>query len=890
MTRAAGVALAVGVLVVAAAIVLLRTGEDAADVARREDGSRAPHSDVAPVASLPAEAPAATSTVEPAASAPAEIPPDSITGVVRDPFGAPIAGVEVTVRRESAPDAPPASESVTTDADGRFAVAPASAGARHAITFRERAHVARVVHDVAAGAALSVVLRDGFTVRGRVVDEATVAPIAGAHLDFSGAGGIVSSDADGRFETGVDPNEASGTASKPGYLPWRSAPLRAGANTELAVRLKRWRGNSTVYLAVTDAVSGGPLDGVSVREGPVTALGGGVVGVEIVEHSEQGSMLSAPQLVIGAPDHADTPIELDETDGRSPDAPRMVALERSVTIQGRVVDAEGRAVGGAVVKATPDWNRVRWFVNTRLVATTNEDGSFSIDGVPGRLPVRLEATDARFAVPALRPVKTPPEGTLPIEALAFPAVRVARGTVSDAATGLAIAGATLLADWKPRGFGSGASGRDGSFALALPQAETRLRVGAPGFVPRTFDAVDVSVPLDVRMERGLSISGRVVDPTGGPVPGARVALCAWKPLDSRPADKALDPRTVANPFAFADDHGRFWIEGVPPGRVGLNVTNGADDDNFVIGTALPYLLEHDLADVTLTWTPKRLVAGRVFDADSGAPIPAFEFALTPGSTHPLRWVVDGEGRFIAPTYELKVDLEVSATGYSPRTWTGLTPTLGAILEVECALKRASAIDGRVVDASGAPLEKITIAFESASGASPMIAVTDSSGRFHLAPLAPGESRVIAQSSSDLGDGSRARRPIAIEPDVVEIIAGQATSTTFVARDAGDSSIDLDFALPAQAKDVVVQLVLSRAGSSSKTVAVDSIVVTLSSSKRAHLGPFAPGEYRVTGSIGARNARLAPFQIDPAAATVVLAPSAATPLRIEIPASVVPKKR
>jgi hypothetical protein len=131
------------------------------------------------------------------------------------------------------------------------------------------------------------------------------------------------------------------------------------------------------------------------------------------------------------------------------------------------------------------------------------------------------------------------------------------GRVGDAATGAAIGGAQVELSGPESGtFFADAAGE---FRLTLPTGTYEVTVRAFGYVDRTVVGVVIGAGDPVNLDIGLealvarTVSGRVSDDRGDPVPRARVALVGT-------------PRTTTT-----DADGRFRLDAVPEGDYDVRV-------------------------------------------------------------------------------------------------------------------------------------------------------------------------------------------------------------------------------------------------------------------------------------------------------------------------------
>jgi protocatechuate 3,4-dioxygenase beta subunit len=121
-------------------------------------------------------------------------------------------------------------------------------------------------------------------------------------------------------------------------------------------------------------------------------------------------------------------------------------------------------------------------------------------------------------------------------------------------------------------FGDDPSLEPGTFAYPIPYGRRTVGVYARGYSAQIITIQPTTKPElgDILLERGVSVSGRVLDPHGTPVAAARVHV--------QPPGWKLDPlayrrETYGIPHAITDVQGRYRIDGVPAGSV--NVVAGS---------------------------------------------------------------------------------------------------------------------------------------------------------------------------------------------------------------------------------------------------------------------------------------------------------------------------
>lgn len=289
------------------------------------------------------------------------------------------------------------------------------------------------------------------------------------------------------------------------------------------------------------------------------------------------------------------------------------------------------------------------------------------------------------------------------------------------------------------------SGEDGAFAAAGSAASSfSLRAQATGFAPFSATAIPAGAALTIRLERGRSLHGRVLDSPGGrPVAAARVMACD---------DGAHAFGRSACASTATDEDGRYLLEHLP--RAGLELRASAP------GRAASDLarVAADSADEVpaLYLRPGAWLSGRVFD-ESGRPVPRARVLATDSLRRlddgaPEReWPVfsDANGVFLLRGVESgsavwivaqRADRPAAVVG--PRR----VEAGGEGIEVEIPMPAAARLAMHLVDRAGAPVERVELvlhpAGSPATGArghavDPSRIDSLGAGRFEAGPLQPG---------------------------------------------------------------------------------------------------------------------------------------------------------
>ena len=281
-----------------------------------------------------------------------------------------------------------------------------------------------------------------------------------------------------------------------------------------------------------------------------------------------------------------------------------VQLERGSTIEGTVVDAEGKVIEGSDIMISPLEDERGDGLMSRVI---EEEGRFSVAGLdPGKKYVLAAETEHAVTEPVT--VQAPARG---VKLVLQPMPRI-RGRVIDEG------GAPIAQfDVDSRNFDT----PDGKFEVpAVFNSDTAtLFVSATGYATRVVDVKKGTEAGDVVLKRASTIRGKVVNARGEPVPGAQVSC-----------DICNDTTSGANgAFALSADEIEypFGVRATRGGLAGMTEVKGPGEIRVVLG-------------------PKTRVDGRSYDiGGQPAPGPVLARLLNSGETE--RLMADGQGRFAA---------------------------------------------------------------------------------------------------------------------------------------------------------------------------------------------------------------------------------------------------
>lgn len=500
-------------------------------------------------------------------------------------------------------------------------------------------------------------------------------------------------------------------------------------------------------------------------------------------------------------------------------------LQPGFRIRGRVVDEQGIGVGGATVCT---------FFTQREPVESAADGRFEI--------LHADAARDRHSLFARKPgfveAKVTVDGRQPEPEYVLELVRGSRvrGSVRGP-DGRVVAGARLFLGFSPNAYDrlDAVSERDGTFEFASVGAGTHvLWTRRDGFAPdtRTIEVPDDGTAIRVDVDLGTPhfVAGIVVDEQGRPVAGVRLSA-----LQRAPAaygmrggrTEYLDVRARTGP------DGTFRLDGLPAGVVDVE----AFASDILRLTQSDVSVDRD--DLRIVVQRAARIAGRVVDAETGAPVRDFRVHLfrpqiAAGEStitgYSVTWLREGhrfqgeDGAFTTKGEQLAdgsiAGVVVTAAGYAQARNERVVASVDPDPD-DCIvrLERGGAMRGVVCrEADGAPVPNARILFFASEqperherhdpefGA--MIRATSAAdGSFALDDLPDGPASLQVEVEG---------LPSHFEKDLV-IAAGQTVQRTIrVAMPAGLAGVVLD----AERRPIVGAHVTVQAGTSSATVTTD----------------------------------------------------------------------
>jgi len=476
-----------------------------------------------------------------------------------------------------------------------------------------------------------------------------------------------------------------------------------------------------------------------------------------------------------------TVVEATGERGRTPSDPIEVRFVPPVTVRGVVVDVDARPIVGATVRTRrgivgPIWGHGRVADEWEWTCETESAGRFSFTGPPPFSPVNLTADHPAYPE-VQESVRTNLDGAEARIVLQVGNALV--GRVERSSDGSPVEGATVQADENHVAITEG----DGRFRLEGLPDQVHLKVRAPGLVEVEVFNIPVTaggVRL-VRLSAGASISGRVVDSTGVPVPFANVH--GFSPT----LDGSYPEGTRASshrPRCEADAEGRFTLSAVAEGHWHLSAAphDMEPADRWYLGKRV----RTGESDITLTARGLTGVAFRVLDRETGEPIsPTRCFGPTGSEGGPNA----NASTFLALRPGTPGTIGVSAAGYVPEIRNGVVIAAGEIREEVFHLARASDLHGRLVDERSQAIPRATLVLRPEAltdqDSVDVTTVTDSEGAFIARGVVPGNWRIVSCSVFGV-NGAEERLLVVTPPDLS--LDPSDTEATLVAVPPGGRAV------------------------------------------------------------------------------------------------------
>ncbi len=616
------------------------------------------------------------------------------------------------------------------------------------------------------------------SIAGLVVDEAG-RPLPGARLTTlpnpSSRGSeiwlgpaVTWSGADGRFALRSLPANRlhSVNANLEGFAP---ASQPADASSGPSIRFQLGRGAAAVGLVLDE--KGQPVSGAVAILTPALLPSVPDAGLERLQTvSDAEGRFRFPHVTAGTfrlqvkkegftsadAGEIDVPERADETDFGT------ITIKSGAVVEGIVVDSRGKPVAGADVD--PESFDGKLFIHP---VTTGQDGRFRFADLPRGSRFSLWIDHPDFIQQQVYEVEAPPPKPLRIKLVE---ARSLKGQVVDP-QGQPVAGAKVALVERGGstlfggGFLEGAWGssltttdEDGQFVLnRLPPQTIKIEVRAAGFRHRSLAGIQIpedgeATPVEIQLEAGPYLEGRVLDGQGRPVPRAMI----------RAEGQAQDAGRFSYGGTQADEGGRYQISGLEPGP--HTVTADTQAGGPSAQASIEIRDGRNRLDLSLPTGIE--VSGRVLDA-RGLPLAGASVSLLglpPTSTAwGLQATSSADGSFLIRdvpegSYRLTGIRRGFARGEAPEAiQIGGDPVPG----LELRLSPGAVLRGKLLGLSPGDLERIEVHVSGETSIALSPAQLGADGSYRIPDLAPGRWNVlvlllprgiVAQETVEIADG------------------------------------------------------------------------------------------------------------------------------------------
>ncbi len=410
------------------------------------------------------------------------------------------------------------------------------------------------------------------------------------------------------------------------------------------------------------------------------------------------------QFLVNVVKNGHTPFQMSLS--ASPNQPQIPAqhtiyLNKGTKIGGLVQDELGNPVGGVVVSVSlQSSNRNETTIISGYEQKTDDNGSWSCDIIPEQ-PERMII---RFSDPNYRTENLNVQSPSPVMQLLREMSHLITmlsqlnlvGHVIDK-NGNPIEGALVALGADRRSFYYPDTKTDsrGSFIFEnIKPGEIVLTVQAEGYSPDVsrFIVEKQMSPVMFRLEPGHTITGRVIDPNGKPVPDVTIGADAWRTYRSL----TWEMKTDAN--------GVFVWKDAPADEVTININKR----RYII--IRDYAIKPSEKEYVITLLPELVIQGKVVDANSGEPINDYSFypGVEGTAGENISWKPgmkiskrnDYLMRFTYPSNEYYI--RIDADGYESEVSRSVSGSEGNVV-VDFKLHKIVPLAGTLLSPDGKPL-------------------------------------------------------------------------------------------------------------------------------------------------------------------------------------------
>jgi protocatechuate 3,4-dioxygenase beta subunit len=667
----------------------------------------------------------------------------TVTGVVRDAkTRMPVAGMIVGLRAEG----------VLTDSSGAFTFSPVLPGrylfsGTHPLYQFVTSNMPPSIEVPATGAKESIAATPLPLISGTVIDEERK-PVAGATIgrfnnfaELPSRATVTRRNGTFVFHASTPERMHEFEVSKDGYADTSFSVTPGESKSGINVTLPR---GVPLALRVVDAARN-PVSGVSVH---VTPTRDGMMGGLHELRCSGGDCTTASDgtmnvrvapakydIMVAGADIVMKRVAAQNVDARS--GPLTITVDRGVEVSGRVTYTDGKPL---TIQAgvTMDAN------GTPITEMTDDSGAFTLHGVPkGKVSLRaaifqggrLNGPTKEITAPAANVVLTLPRGGH------------VTGHVVDSSSGAPITDFEIGTQ-RAMGFQFASTNTthsdDGSFTLTdVMPGRVEITASAEGYV-RGSAGIEVAEGqsidnVEVRLDRGARVRGKVTSTDGQPLPGAMVSV----------VEQGMRRPGGAADRATTDADGMYELSSVPPGDRNIAFSK----DGFVSVTKSVATTAGKESSLDAALDAGRELAGRVID-ESGQPVAAADVRVQGQGVRGSQ--SDSDGSFtIAGLREGKFTLVAHKNGYVDAHQ---EVDVAAQPNVTLTLGRGATVSGRITGLSAEELGYVMVSFY--GGGTFGNTRPDSAGNFTLSGVHDGNVTVQANVGGFSG-GRSARKTIEV---------------------------------------------------------------------------------------------------------------------------------
>ena len=766
------------------------------------------------------------------------LPGLTISGRVTNSQGEPLQGIAINTRVEygeglSKPAVRQAWGTVVSSEQGLYSVGSLQEGI-YTVKARSPNHVSKEIARVEAGSTgVDFVLRDGGGVSGTVIDKTSGGPVLEARVSLKAEQAPSHSSREKADENGFYQvsNLLTGfytlKVTAEGYMDAsrtgiavHEGEVTEGINFSL---LPKPRVRGTVTLE-----GGGAAEGVELRlssaEGFMSTFTGGPFsgkadavadgrGRYEITKGEPGKRYAVKAHLPGYVAAMSEPFQL--VPGRDQESVDLV-LKKGLSLSGEVTDEKRNPIPEAKVKAKKkvgsaffDFDRNVAVGKGRDVVLTDDMGGFTLDGL-GAGSYTIKASAKGYSPAQVDNVKLVEDSEPEPLAIVLGAGLTITGRVTDA-SGEPLEGVRVSASGRGEtGYSSSSANTDGEGRYeigSLSAGKYKVRARLKGYSKEKIEGIEPPAgDVDFTLSSAGRIAGRVTGKErGGIITRFRYAT-AREPFSRRTLFRR-------GRETFSED-GTFETRPLDPGSYAVIVRAEGYAPEKVEGIEVE---SGETANVEIKLAPETSIRGEVFDEKTRRPVTGARIALLLPKEGEFFGFAFGEidllkepvlsnenGAFsIGSLPAGRFSLKVTHPDYAEKKEAVKLNKEGEEVRVEIALAKGRAVSGIVVDknssapiagarveifsgADGGLLKKI---FGSITRKSSMTAVSDSSGRWEIVNLPPGEYRIRATHHDYAVPGSK---EIIVKPDAdlssVEISLSSGTRVSGTVKDTSGKAI------------------------------------------------------------------------------------------------------